>query len=362
VDREHDATKLENDSFAPDPQQGCNKMLLQRFRDLRNKLAEIRDNRQVLKSTTKHTNIDKFGKQKWSENIESEFPNLQEVAHMSESTLYTAIQGCTLALGRSAKVSRQKSCWIWTLLALVGDFGTLDNERISRVRDLGLSAGRLVERFCAEQAELTRSAQDDEDTDPDVPDSNTGKQEPCSPSEEHSADQDKPTPKYVSDEKDVVSDPAFPKTDDVALGQDIATEEADDSDAEMVISEDEEGPKETPKDGGLEEARARLLAQLGDRLVNSQVPIPDTPPTQAFQHLSRVEAERQRQEIRRGGLQPDVTPKKPTPVSESTQAKSQTIIPLTEGDWNTKATIDMILTIVAECYGQRDLLKFRAAW
>ena len=36
--------------------------------------------------------------------------------------------------------------------------------------------------------------------------------------------------------------------------------------------------------------------------------------------------------------------------------------PLTESDWNTKVAIDMILTVVAECYGQKDLLEFRAAW
>ncbi|KAI1001247.1 hypothetical protein K3495_g6952 [Podosphaera aphanis] len=31
-------------------------------------------------------------------------------------------------------------------------------------------------------------------------------------------------------------------------------------------------------------------------------------------------------------------------------------------DWNTRATIDMILTIVGELYGQRDLLEFRSTW
>lgn len=31
-------------------------------------------------------------------------------------------------------------------------------------------------------------------------------------------------------------------------------------------------------------------------------------------------------------------------------------------DWNTRATIDMILTIAGEMYGQRDLLEFREVW
>jgi hypothetical protein len=159
----------------------------------------------------------------------------------------------------------------------------------------------------------------------------------------------------VSDEKRVVSDSTFHKTDNVRLGQDTVTEEAGDSDAEMVMSEDEGQSEGISGDGGLEEARARLLAQLGDRLVQSQIPLPDTPPKQVSHHLSRVEAERQRQEIRRGETQHNTASRRLTP-------KSQAITPLSESDWNTKAATDMILTVVAECYGQRDLLEFRAAW
>jgi hypothetical protein len=33
-----------------------------------------------------------------------------------------------------------------------------------------------------------------------------------------------------------------------------------------------------------------------------------------------------------------------------------------EVDLNTRVTIDMILTVVGECYGQRDLLRFRETW
>ncbi|RYN81553.1 hypothetical protein AA0117_g1884 [Alternaria alternata] len=355
VDREHDAAKWEEDPSVVDPQQGCNNMLLQRFQNLRNKLAEIRKHRQVSKPAKKSTNTLKAGKYQWSEIIESNFPNFEEVADMDESTLYVALQGCTLALGRSVKVSRQQSCWIWTLLALVGDFGTLDHERVSRIRDLGLSAGRLMRRLCTDQAKSTRNVPEDGDTRSDAPDFNTRNEEVSTKEEGY-------TPSCVSDEKDVVSHSALPKSDDVVLAQDTVTEEADDSGAEMIISEDEEQTKGVLDDGGLEEARARLLAQLGDRLVHSQMPVPDTPPTQTFHHLSRAEAERQRQEIRRGVNLCDMTPGKSTPASGPPKARSQAMTPLTESEWNTKVAIDMILTVVAECYGQKDLLEFRAAW
>ena len=138
--------------------------------------------------------------------------------------------------------------------------------------------------------------------------------------------------------------------------QDVPEEESSKSDAERVTSRSE--------DGDLEQARARLLAQLGDRLVQPGMSSPDESPVKGFHALSRAEAERQRQEIRREG-----TCKTPVPRAVQTvSAQNKTIrrtkdkTPLTESDWNTRATIDMILTVVAECYGQRDLLEFREAW
>ena len=74
------------------------------------------------------------------------------------------------------------------------------------------------------------------------------------------------------------------------------------SGAEMAISEDEAESPDAAEDGALEKARARLLAQLGDRLVQPAVPPSDAPvePSEAssFKLLSRAEAERQRQEMR----------------------------------------------------------------
>ncbi|KAI4956328.1 hypothetical protein J4E91_000539 [Alternaria rosae] len=362
VDREHNATKWETDSFALDPQEACTNVLLQRFRNLRKKLADIRRYGRLPDTAANRANAEKSGKQEWSETIEKDLPILHEIVYMDESTLYMALQGCTLALGRSAKISQEKSCWIWTLLALVGDFGTLDHERVSRIRDLGLSAGRLVGRLYADNATLTSDAQEDEDTSPKVPDTNSGEQTPGTHDAGHLTQKDTQTLHGVPDEKDNVLDSTSIGNDDVALGQNTVIEETDDSDAEMIMSEDEVKSESIPEDVGLEEARARLLSQLGDRLVHSQVPLPHTPPTQVHHHLSRVEAERQRQEIRRGELQQTASAIKLAPISEPMQAKPQSITPLSESDWNTKVAIDMILTVVAECYGQRDLLKFRLAW
>jgi hypothetical protein len=362
VDREYTSTKWDRDSFALDSQDACNTVLLQRFRNLRNKLAETRKHEELPEAAAKRADAEKSGKQKWSEKIEKDLPILQEVAHMDESTLYVALQGCTLALGRSAEISRKKSCWIWALLARVGDYGTLDHERVGRIRDLGLSAGRLMGRLHANSTISTRDALEDEDTNPGVPKTTTETQTPGTCDEGHAAEGDRTTQRDASDEKDTASDPTLLKNDDVVLSQDKVTEEADDSDAEMVMSEDEVESENTSGDGGLEEARARLLAQLGDRLVHSQVPLSDTPPTQVHHHLSRVEAERQRQEIRRGETQQNIGVSKLMSAAEATQAKPQAIVPSSDDEWNTKVAIDMIITVVAECYGQKDLLKFRAAW
>lgn len=130
----------------------------------------------------------------------------------------------------------------------------------------------------------------------------------------------------------------------------------------MVISDDEADSSDVEEGGALEKARARLLAQLGDRLVQPAVPSSDSPAS--FPLLSRAEAERQRQEIRNHKPQTEHVARASASTSGPVYTKRPGLdsTPLTESELETKAAIDMILTVVAECYGQRDLLQFRGAW
>jgi hypothetical protein len=362
VDHGYDTTTRywEEDSGVLDPQGSCHRTIFQRFQDLRNKLIECRKNDSVspLELKKRHGS-----RRDWVEIVERDYPVMGEVLQMDDSALYMALQSCGVALTHSTTITRQKSCWIWTLLALTGDFGTLDHERISKIRGLGLGAVQLGRRL---RADLMTSQHNDaqgsgmpglETRDDLIPDR---KAEACNRANKNVQD-DEPGIEVTQSSKTVITE-----LNDVACssvkGQDsgdAAEEELSRSDADMVMSESED-----EVDGDLEQARARLLAQLGDRLVQPGMSSQDEPPTQSFFPLSRVEAERQRQEIRKEGPSKELDPRAAPTASVQKEAIGRTKhnVPLIESDWNTRAAIDMILTVVAECYGQRDLLEFREAW
>ncbi|EMD90103.1 hypothetical protein COCC4DRAFT_184879 [Bipolaris maydis ATCC 48331] len=332
-----------------DPQESCQWALIQRFCTLRNRLSSIRERKPSSGKTPgsrKTKRSDQSGKHYWAEAISRDYPTLEEVTQMDESTLYVALHGCAFALDRSTEVSRQKSCWIWTLLALTGDFGTLDHERIGKIRDLGLAASRLVKRLSSrsleEQCAPEGEARDNESDDEPGDDSSSA---------------------LVKEHGDSIAN-----ADNGLESGEVMDDNAGDSGAEMAISEEEEESSDAAEDGDLEKARARLLAQLGDRLVQPAVPPSDAPvePSAAsgIKLLSRAEAERQRQEMRNNKRQKENVTRASASTSHATQTTRAGLqsTPLTESDVETQAAIDMILTIVAECYGQRDLLKFRKAW
>ena len=369
----------DGDSHDLAPQESCHMMLLRRFHAHRNKLAEIQKDMIVQSRTaaTGHSRrTQKLSKYEWSDIVESDYPVVKDVVQLDDSTLYLALQGCALALDRTVIISRQKSCWIWTLLALMGEFGTLDYKRIGKIRDLGLTAGRLVTRLRSEKLSSQCSLQGDAN-ELSVPagiksDGQNG----------HGCDKKivektaKAYQKGVTNVKNIeLSKSGSAQAGDALCdvrsvlddGHDL-DDDAGGSDAEMVISEDDEEMFESTEDGGLEMARARLLAQLGDRLVHSEMSPPDTPskvtPTQGSKLLSRVEAEIQRQEMLRHEPHKEATPQSLSSTPSPTRASQKELdsTPSTEDEWNTKVTVDMILTVVAECYGQRDLVRFRAMW
>jgi hypothetical protein len=149
----------------------------------------------------------------------------------------------------------------------------------------------------------------------------------------------------------------------------------------------------------LEQARERLLAQLGDRLVHAQAPPlkgreqvdedaeckaaykmrrdhRDSPQgrTDTMSHLDDVAISSPGLNTSNAGLMPSERPQQTSgsvmlgggiPRRADAVETNQAGLGGAEGEWadiNTKVTIDMILTIVAESFGQRDLLKYRGRW
>ncbi|KAL5117659.1 hypothetical protein ACEQ8H_004407 [Pleosporales sp. CAS-2024a] len=258
----------------PGPQDRSYELLLKRFYHLRATLAEALHGNIASEATPDLGPVS----QSWLDSLDTDFPRLERVKRVEGATLYTALKKCTLIMSQATWISRQFSCWLWTLLAIVGDVGTLDNDKISHVRDVGREAGLLRVR-------LQRLARRDQ---------------------------------HIRDGSDQNAD-----VESTSCNGIVASSESNSTSEGGAATE-------------IEEARARLLTQLGDRLVQPQLP------ATGF----------------------SACPSPSSLASARLQGGADTHCDWTGGerDVNTSVTIDMVLTVVAECFGQRDLLEYRQQW
>lgn len=263
----------------PDPQSRLYQLLLKRFHHLRATLVAPLEGQ-----TTLTTRIPPA--------LGKEYPKSKQMVYLKDTAVYAALKKSAESMDRASSISSQSSCWMWTLLALAGDVGTLDNDRISRIRELGQKAGLLGVRL----------------------------REACA---QH----------HVSDEDCGAAGPTGARSVD--------------SDAMSMSSEGEVKPDgDDAADLEQARARARLLSQLGDRLVQPELP--------AIQGLSYTEGRRSESDGLVDGDDQD--------GREGDFGRGGEDLAGCGLDLNTRVTIDMILTIVAEYFGQRDLLKYRQRW
>ncbi|KAF2021695.1 hypothetical protein BU24DRAFT_488068 [Aaosphaeria arxii CBS 175.79] len=387
---EHPSPSLDG-SVELDPQEQYYRNLLRRYAALRETLfygSHLDLDKRKASHPSKCTDsATPRTRHNWLYSLDREYPTPAQIFKMNEDDVFRGLKYCAHSLDRFGSISKQKSCWIWALLAKAPDYGDLDYRRVGSIRDLGHRAG---------QFRLRLPDEGDEDSETD------------SESELEEGE-------HIADTKGHESE--HPQTEDLQRKPEEAsneqTKEGDsDHGGEMSISEDGEDGEISDADEPttLEEARARLLAQLGDRLVRPQeksnrdlsqsvrdgVASPGgsthrhngngdadqslesrrdrkthdekgqnasgldsdaagTSSTQQAKYFaSRTEAEDYRKQLlTRSGID---TPK---PKKVEIMPKSDNIETVA---WNSKVTIDMILTVVAECYGQKDLLRFRGIW
>jgi hypothetical protein len=268
---DYDDQGAEDDIANLKPQDRLYQLLLKRFHALRAMLTKGEGG--SIEAESGNNNAFKRTRS-WTRTVKEDYPSIKMIQSMRERELFNCIECCTHTMRKLDldSIPPQLGCWSWTLLAAV-DARTLDIDMISKVRELGIEAGRLGERSTATLVPRAEPANDD-------------------------ANQDGLPP-------------------DIQQGEVVDGESAVDT----SISEDGEVGKQSGPESELEQARARLLAQLGDRLVQSEVPSSEEPQ----QH---------------------------GPSSALVEPRHMVA----------RVTIDTILTVVAECFGQKDLLRYRQRW
>ncbi|KAJ4218971.1 hypothetical protein NW759_008125 [Fusarium solani] len=266
----------------------------------------------------------------WSRLLRTTDPHPLQLALMSKDTILRILR---VLLGgkflrRGYTLPERTSRWLWALLARLPDKGELNYAEIGWVRDLGRRAvllGRSLAEMAALREELAEGglgaheAVDRSSSDEDVMvDAEELEVEGAvSPGQ----DEDDTTPPEVEQDEGQSSkaDIPAPQPTSPAPKPDAEEGEIDDEEEDVAMdlaseSEAEDGEVAPQPKEDLEEAKARLLAQLDNG------PASDDPDAEA-------EAEK-----------------------EAAKQRSRA---------NLRATLNMILTVAGEFYGQRDLLEFR---
>ncbi|KAF2476309.1 uncharacterized protein BDR25DRAFT_339367 [Lindgomyces ingoldianus] len=407
-----------------DPQEQYYNKLLTRYQALRKTLSEATPVNKAKRKNDGPSNstseVPPQNRREWLYALSRQFPTPSHVCRMDQRDVFQGLLYSMLSLDRFDTINKQQSCWVWALLAKAGEMGTLDYYKIGRLRELAQKAAELNIRLCSGHLKERRKGSDsDSDSEDEVARSwgidgeGVESEEPASSkSEEDVQESTKEIPVKVAENPSTESSGQAPMTEsndcetkEVLENNDVITDRIEDISVKPnnIPANDVEipGHTEEKEPQTLEEAKARLLAQLGDRLV------------QRRPFLSRAEAEAQRQQIREKQLaltrdngpakeaeevlltskkdddseaptldqsesasRGEPSCAKPEPFTES-EMEIEAEKEVTENevekdsniekkemapDTNTKITLDMIITVVAECYGQKDLLKYRDMW
>ncbi|PSN70374.1 hypothetical protein BS50DRAFT_571627 [Corynespora cassiicola Philippines] len=215
----------------------------------------------------------------WIYSIDRVYPTPYMVYQLqqSEDNLWRGIDICARQLGRFNTISRQKSCWVWTLLSIVGERGTLTFWKQGKIRELGRAAAYF--NLLLRNGEVVSKTGHAEDTDSDeevedIAPTEVDEEESAVDGDAYGGNQADVGVHDDSDEEGELScEPELADTkatDAPVENRDEEGEVSDDS-AAMDMSEDESTAKDD-KASALEQARARLLAQLGDNLVSVGIP------------------------------------------------------------------------------------------
>ena len=249
----------------------------------------------------------------WSRRLRNSDPLPLQLALMSKDSVLRVLR---VLLGgkflrRGYNIEERTSRWLWALLARLPDRGELNYAEIGWIRDLGRRAvllGRSLAEMAALRDELEegalgvhegvdRSSSDEDVVAGEVTGDLEGAESPW--------DQTNVTAPTSDIAPDELKPPENPEQEDGEIAD-------DDEDVAMEISSNmsvEEG--EAPDDQeDLEGAKARLLSQLDASAAEEK-------------RITAEEAARERARM------------------------------------NMRATVNMILTVAGEFYGQRDLLEFR---
>jgi hypothetical protein len=255
-----------------------------------------------------------------------------QVACMDKNTVLRLLGLLTTGtlLKRGAEVQMGVSRWAWSLLSRLPERGELTSEEIGVVRELGKKAvlvgtGLREEHQWEEGMDEVEAGFEEEEYDEgiglrDDQQWNEDMDEVEAEVEDRLEAENQEANLSNEPDEALRIGPQL-STDDKAVEYVNDKQPSDDEKTSMPEGKDVENEHEESLSEDLAAAKARILA--------------------ALDNSAKQEA-----------------------IQEAQVLEEEAVIKLRkrEAKWNTKATVDMIITVAGEMYGQRDLLEFRQTW
>lgn len=273
--------------------------------------------------------------------VHSHDPTPQHLAALSKAIVLRMLDLSTQLFKRRKNVGGRYSAWVWGLLCRLGDAGTLDSDAVSVVRELGKKAVWVGIGFLDPDATMLTEGYG------------------AHMLEDHGEQKDLDSGQPCHEDSYVLSKA---NDDNYAV---VNGKEANGQRRGCRPNTSSSDPPEFDHHEALEPA------PLIRRRRNTSSP---TPPSEEIRELASIEAptapgssvgaietvaEAKARLLQRLESPPRVTWNTTTALdAESGEHGKDQPCP----NINTCATIDMIVTIVGELYGQRDLLEFRDSW
>lgn len=263
----------------------------------------------------------KSARSEWRRLLLTTDPQMVQLACMDMNSVFGVLKIVARMLSDSVKTRdemkiRRMGAWAWGLLGRCRDVGQLASEEISELRDLGKRAVKILSKLREEEESAKREHLQGADSDLD-----DGQTKVQAETETETG--------IVRDQQPVVETTEATQTSSAPAVQTVpasasASEKPENTEAHADANAD------------LEAAKARLQARL------HQV----TPTTEESREKSTsfsVEGEEDDDEHEDG-------------------KESKSNLDFDDAAKHTRAMLDMIITIVGEFYGQRDLLDARDVW
>ncbi|KAF7896967.1 uncharacterized protein EAF01_009370 [Botrytis porri] len=311
-----------------DPRSAYFNSILTRFETLRDKLHQVPPADLVKNLDADHPTYLSVLNTKlcrwWRWKMKTVDPLPVQIASMDKVTVLRLLRllltGTLLQCG--SDINLKVSMWIWALLARLPVRGELSSDEIGVVRELGKKAVMLGVGLKAgsdlkeglDEVEKVFEADNEVET---VDDENAT----SSKDENTERIDDQPEVELQVTQNSSNTSLILDSTDNSMMSTITA----------KPITPEEDAAEAAPEAHELEALKARLLANLASNPLAGPTAIAGPQPLEAEE-------------------------------STPSTTKSAVLTPGQASDWNTRATIDMILTIAGEMYGQRDLLEFREVW